>query len=133
MFQDRQIDPLKGRLLHADLSRLTKGEKLELTIAIHLIGEPVGVKNDGEMLDQQLREIKVLCLATAIPESIDIDVSELEVGQSIHVSDLKFSEGVEVNEDPEILVASVVLVKEEVEEPVVGETETVVEESTDQE
>src|SRR6478672_2681825 len=61
IFQDRQIDPLKGRLLHADLRRLSKGEKIEVTVPIHLIGEPIGVKQDGGVLDQHLREIKILC------------------------------------------------------------------------
>lgn len=61
IFQDRQIDPLKGRLLHADLRRFAKGEKIEVTVALHFVGEPHGVTEGGGVLDQQFREIKVLC------------------------------------------------------------------------
>jgi large subunit ribosomal protein L25 len=110
IFQDRQIDPIKGRLLHADLRRLSKGEKVEVTIPVHLIGDPIGAKSEGAVLDQQLREIKVLCLAISIPDSIEVDVSNLDVNQSIHISDIKFGEGMEVHEDPETLVASIIQV-----------------------
>jgi large subunit ribosomal protein L25 len=116
IFQDRQIDPIKGRLMHADLRRLAKGEKIEVTVPVHLIGEPTGVKNDGGVLEQQMREIKVLCEPSAIPESIDADVSGLGVNESLHVSDLKVGKGIEVHEDAEAVVASVVIIKEEVEE-----------------
>lgn len=116
IFQDRQIDPLKGRLLHADLRRLAKGEKIEVTVPVHLIGEPVGVKNDGGVLEQSVREIKLLCDAANIPESIDFDVTNLELNQAVHVSDLKVGKGIEVHEAPETVIAHVILVKEEVEE-----------------
>jgi large subunit ribosomal protein L25 len=116
IFQDRQIDPIKGRLMHADLRRLAKGEKIEVTVPVHLIGEPTGVKNDGGVLEQQMREIKVLCEPSAIPESIDADVSGLGLNESLHVFDLKVGKGIEVHEDAEAVVASVVIIKEEVEE-----------------
>jgi large subunit ribosomal protein L25 len=121
IFQDRQIDPLKGRLLHADLRRLSKGEKIEVTVPIHLIGEPIGAKQDGGVLDQQIREIKILCDARKIPEFFEVNVENLELNQSLHVSDINVGEGVEVHEDPETVIASVVFVKEE-EEPEVAET-----------
>lgn len=115
IFQDRQIDPLKGRLIHADLRRLAKGEKIEVTVPVHLLGVPNGVKNEGGLLEQQVREIKVLCDSGSIPESIEVDVTELNLNQSLHVSDLNFSKGIEVHEDAETVIASVVLVKEETE------------------
>lgn len=115
IFQDRQIDPIKGRLLHADLRRLAVGEKIEVTVAVHLIGEPAGVKNDGGMLQQAMREIKILCDPRAIPESFDVDVTDLELSQSVHVSDIKAGNNIEIHEDPEALVAAVIMVKEEVE------------------
>ena len=116
IFQDRQIDPVTGRLLHADLRRLAKGEKIEITVPIHLTGTPLGVREEGGLLEQQLREIRVLCLPSNIPESIDIDVEELEANESVHVSDIKVSDEIEIQEMPETLVAAVVFVKEEVEE-----------------
>jgi large subunit ribosomal protein L25 len=113
MFHDRQIDPIKGRLVHVDLRRLTKGEKIEVTVAIHLIGEAIGLKEEGAILNQQLREIKVLCEPSKIPEFIELDVTNLEVNESLHVSDLQVGEGIEMHEEPETVVASVVVVKEE--------------------
>ncbi len=117
MFHDRQIDPLKGRLVHVDLRRLTKGEKIEVTVPIHLIGEAIGLKEEGAVLNQQLREIKVLCEPSKIPEFLEIDVENLEMNESVHVSDLKVGEGIEIHEMPETVVASIVLVKEEDLEP----------------
>lgn len=112
IFQDRQIDPLRGRLVHADLRRFSKGEKIEVTVSIHLVGEPVGVKEDGAMLEQQLREVKVLCEPANIPDFIEIDVSEMVTGDSVHVSDLKVASNVEILEAPETLVAALHIVKE---------------------
>lgn len=121
MFQDRQIDPIRGRLVHADLKRLKKGEKIEVTVSIHLVGEPIGLKEEGGMLEQQMREIKVLCEPANIPEFIEVNVADLNIGDSIHVSDIKVADTIEIHESPEALVASVTLVKEEVLEPTVEE------------
>lgn len=130
IFHDRQIDPLKGHLLHADLRRIAKGEKLELTVPLHLVGEPEELA-EGAVLTQNTREIRVLCESSKIPDFIEVDVSDLKVGESIHVSDIKVGEGIEIHEQPEMVVASIVVVKEpeleptpeeEVEEPeLVGE------------
>lgn len=117
IFHDRQIHALKGRLVHADLRRLAKGEKIEVTVAIHLLGEAEGLKEEGAVLNQQLREIKVLCEPSKIPEFLEVDVTELNVGESIHVSDMKFGEGIEVHEAQESVVVSIVVVKEEELEP----------------
>lgn len=121
MFQDRQIDPLHGRLVHADLKRLKKGEKIEVTVSVHLVGEPIGVKEEGAMLEQQMREIKVLCEPANIPEFIEVNVENLNVGDAVHVSDISVPDTIEIHESPEALVASVSLVKEEVLEPEVEE------------
>lgn len=124
IFQDRQIDPIKGRLIHADLRRIAKGEKIEVSVSVHLVGEPVGVKQDDGVLQQPMREVKILCEPGDIPEFFEIDVEHLNMNESVHVSDIKAGEGVEIHEDPETVIASVVLVKEEVEEPVAEEGET---------
>ena len=116
IFQDRQIDPLKGRMVHADLRRIAKGEKMEMTVPIHLEGEPEELE-DGAVVSQALREIKVLCEPANAPESINVDISGLSSGHSIHVSDLKVAEGIEIHEAPETVVASIVIVKEEELEP----------------
>jgi large subunit ribosomal protein L25 len=115
IFQDRQIDPVLGKLLHADLRRLSKGEKIELTIPVHLIGTPKGV-SDGGVLEQLMREINVKCLPSNIPDSIDVDVENLEMNESISIENIEVDEGVEILDSPESVIASVVFVREEVEE-----------------
>ena len=123
MFHDRQIDPVKGRLIHADLTRLVKGQKIEVTVPLHLTGEPVGVKERQGVLEQIIREIDVRCQPRDIPDSIDIDVSHLDVHDMLHVSDIKVSEEVEILTDAELVIATVGIVKEEVVAPVPVEGE----------
>lgn len=112
IFQDRQIDPIRGRMIHADLRRFAKGEKIEMTVPIHLTGETDAVKEEGAVLTQALREIKVLCEPALTPESIDVDISRLTSEHAIHVSDLKVGEGIEIHENPETVVAMISIVKE---------------------
>src|SRR5690349_9353275 len=106
IFQDRQVDAIRGRLIHADLRRIAKGEKIEMTVPIHLTGEAEGLKEEGAVLSQALREIKVLCEPANTPESIDIDISGLSADHPLHVSDLKVGTGIEIHESPETVVAS---------------------------
>jgi large subunit ribosomal protein L25 len=112
IFQDRQIDPIMGRMMHADLRRFAKGEKIEMTVPIHLIGETEAVKETGAVLTQSLREIKVLCEPAQTPDSIDVDITNLTSEHAIHVSDLKVGPGIEIHENPETVVAMIALVKE---------------------
>jgi large subunit ribosomal protein L25 len=112
IFQDRQIDPVKGRMIHADFRRLVAGEKIELTVPLHFIGEPIGVKEEAGLLVENIREVTALCDPGNVPNAIDVDVSGLRLNESIHISDITFPEGVEVHEEPETVVASVTFVKE---------------------
>lgn len=121
IFQDRQIDPIHGRLIHADLRRFAKGEKIEMTVPIHLSGEPEALEEEGAVLSQAMREIKVLCEPKNTPDSIDVDITNLTVEHAIHVSDLKVGEGIEIHEAPDTVVASIILVKEEDLEPQIEE------------
>ncbi|MEP7149391.1 MAG: 50S ribosomal protein L25 [Acidobacteriota bacterium] len=121
IFQDRQIDPVRGRLIHADLRRFARGEKIEMTVPIHLIGEPEALKEEGAVLTQAMREIKVLCEPANTPDSIDVDVTGLTSEHAVHVSDLKIGAGIEIHESPDTVVASIVIVKEVELEPQVEE------------
>jgi large subunit ribosomal protein L25 len=121
IFQDRQIDPIRGRLIHADLRRIAKGEKIEMTIPIHLVGEAKGLEEEGAMVSQALREIKALVEPAKVPDFIEADVTNVEAGHSLHVSDLKVPAGVEIHEDPDTVVASIFVVKEAELEPQVAE------------
>ena len=113
MFHDRQIDPVRGRLLHADLTRLVKGQKIEVTVPLHLVGEPVGVREEQGVLEQIIREIEIRCEPREIPDSIDVDVSNLGVHDVLHISDLQVAEGVEILNPPEVVIATVGIIKEE--------------------
>lgn len=117
IFQDRQIDPVKGRLIHADLRRFSKGEKIEMTVQIHLTGKAIGLEEEGAVLTQAMRDIKVLCEPANTPEFIEVDVTNLEAGHAIHVSDIKVGGGIEIHEDPETVVAAISIVSEESLEP----------------
>lgn len=115
MFHDRQIDPVRGRLIHADLTRLVKGQKIEVTVPLHLSGEPVGVREKQGVLEQIIREIQIRCQPRDIPDTLDVDVSHLDVHDTLHVSDIKVSDGIEILNDPELVLATVSVVKEEAE------------------
>jgi large subunit ribosomal protein L25 len=115
MFHDRQIDPVRGRLIHADLTRLVKGQKIEVTVPLHLIGEPFGVKEKQGVLEQIIRELEIRCEPRDIPDTIDVDVSNLDVHDVLHVSDISVAENVEILTDAETVVATVGIVREEVE------------------
>jgi large subunit ribosomal protein L25 len=121
IFQDRQIHAVHGRLIHADLRRFAKGEKIEMTVPIHLIGEPEALKAEGAVLSQAMREIKVLCEPANTPDSIDVDISELTPEHAIHVSDLKVGAGIEIGDAPDTVVASIVVVQEADLEPQIEE------------
>ena len=114
MFHDRQIDPVKGRLIHADLTRLVKGQKIEVTVPLHLFGEPIGVREKQGVLEQQIREIQIRCEPREIPDTLELDVTNLDVHDVLHVSDIPVSETVEILTDADVVVATVGIVKEEV-------------------
>ncbi len=113
MFQDRQIDPVKGRLIHGDLKRLVLGQKIEVTVPVHLTGEPTGVREEEGVLEQLLREIDIRCSPRDIPDALNVDVSHLGVHDVLHVSDIPVDEKIEILEGPETVVATVGIVKEE--------------------
>ena len=117
MFHDRQIDPVKGRLIHADLTRLVKGQKIDVTVPLHLVGEPIGVKEKQGVLEQIIREIEIRCEPREIPDVLEVDVSNLDVHDLLHVSDVPVGETVEILTDPEQVIATVGIVKEEVAAP----------------
>ena len=107
LVREVQSNPVKGDVVHVDFLQLHAGEKVDVEVPVHLVGLPAGVKAGGVM-DHQIHELPVRCLPAAIPESIEVDVSALELGDSIHVGDLKVPEGVEVEMDAERTVCSVV-------------------------
>jgi large subunit ribosomal protein L25 len=101
-----QVDPTKGRPLHVDLLAIKMNVAVTTTVALHFEGESPGVKGGG-VLNQSLTSVNVEALPTDLPESIVVDISELDIGHNLMVSDLVAPAGATILDDPEILVASV--------------------------
>jgi large subunit ribosomal protein L25 len=114
MIVDWQYEPLKGKLLHIDLKRIAMDRVLKVSVPIFLTGEAEGVKQEGGILEQMLREVEIECLPADIPSHIDVDVSHLTFGKVLRVSDLPHSENVKFLTDVNQPVAHVTSVKEEV-------------------
>jgi large subunit ribosomal protein L25 len=131
VIRDIQYDPVRGFPIHIDLMGIKMTEKLKINVPVTLIGTPNGVKTDGGILQHIQREIEVECLPSDIPSSIDIDISELNIGDNIHVSDLNV-ENAEILTDQEAVIATVSAPRV-VEETTVAETEEETDESAEPE
>jgi len=108
LLKDFQVDPVRSELLHSDFFEVSLTEAIKITVHVATHGEPVGVKRDGGILQHPLREILIECFPDKIPGKIDIDISKLEIGQSIHVSDLKLEEGIKILTDPHDVIVNIV-------------------------
>lgn len=106
--KELQREAVRGRITHVDFYEVDLTTKIGVEIPIHLVGTPVGVVNGG-VLDQQLRELEIMCLPNAIPDSIEVDVSALDLGSNLHVSDLVVPEGIDVMSEGELTVATVLI------------------------
>ena len=102
-----QYDPLTHDILHLDFQHISLTEMVEVEVALHLVGTPLGVKDGGGILEHIMRNVEVRCLPTAIPPAIDLDVTKLEVGQSLHVRDIQAPD-LQILSDPDATVATVV-------------------------
>src|SRR5262249_8617432 len=109
-----QHDPMHGKLLHIDLKRIAMDEKIRVQVPIHLVGEAEGVKTQGGILDQVLREVEVECLPGDIPSHIDADVASLVFGTVLRVADLPHAGKLKFITDENQTVAHITSVKEEV-------------------
>jgi large subunit ribosomal protein L25 len=113
MIVDWQYEPIKGSLLHIDVKRIAMDQKLRVNVPIELVGEAAGVKQQGGILEQILREVELECLPGDIPNEIQLNVSELEFGTVLRVADLPKNEKLEYLTDPDQPVAHIVSIKEE--------------------
>jgi large subunit ribosomal protein L25 len=113
MIVDWQNEPIKGKLLHIDLKRIAMDKAMRVSVPIQLIGIPTGVKNQGGILEHVLREVEVECLPGDIPSHLDVDVSELAINSSIHISDLPHSGKLKYLGEEDATVAHVTSVKAE--------------------
>jgi large subunit ribosomal protein L25 len=117
MLKDWTVDPVKGNLLHVDMVRIARDVLLKVSVPIHTVGEPKGVKVQGGVFDFVLREVEVECLPDDIPDSISVDVSELTLGKNLRVSDLPVGAKLKVLTDPTRVIAHVVAPRAEEEKP----------------
>ncbi|MFQ5892780.1 MAG: 50S ribosomal protein L25 [Nitrospinota bacterium] len=129
ILREIQFGILRGDLLHVDFYEVAMDEELEVRVPVELVGVPVGVE-EGGILTHLLNELHIKCLPDRIPDQIQLDVAELNIGDARHVSDLSVPVGVAVLDDPEATVANVAAprVEEVVEEVEVVEEEEEVEE-----
>jgi large subunit ribosomal protein L25 len=108
LIKEFQVDPLRRELLHADFFEVSLTEKLKVNVRILVTGEPIGVKRDNGILQYHLREIEIECLPDKVPGHVDIDASGLEIGQSLHVRDLKLGEDIRVITDSGEVIVNVI-------------------------
>lgn len=113
MVVDWQNDPIKGSLIHIDMKRIAMDKAIRVQIPVQLQGVPVGVKTQGGILDQVLRELTVECLPADIPKSIEVDVTELAFGMVLRVVDLPHGGKLKFITDEDTTVAHIVAVREE--------------------
>lgn len=107
LVRDVQAHPFRPEILHVDFLRVEKGVEVELTIPVILEGTPIGVRDEGGLLEQVVYELPVRCIPSAIPEAIRVDVSSLAIGDAIHSSALALSEGVTLTLDEVVTLCSV--------------------------
>jgi large subunit ribosomal protein L25 len=119
LVKELQREPVRGGLLHADLFEVDANARVRVSVPVHLTGTAHGVTMGG-LIDHALRELEIDCLARSIPDEFLVDVSALDVGDSIHVGEIALPDGVELHTQSDLPVVSVVAPKVE-EEPVVEE------------
>jgi large subunit ribosomal protein L25 len=105
LIREIQRHPIKRQILHVDFQALVAGEKVTVSIPIVLNGIPEGVRLEGGVMDQTLRELEIEVDPANIPDHAELDVTNMVIGDSLHVSDIKLPEGVEILDDPETSVA----------------------------
>jgi large subunit ribosomal protein L25 len=107
IIRDMQFDPVSDALLHVDLQEVSADRAITVRVAVHPVGEAIGVKDTKGILNLVMHEVEVSCLPTNIPERIDADVTSLAIGDVLTVADLRPPEGVRITNDPGQAVATV--------------------------
>jgi large subunit ribosomal protein L25 len=128
LIRELQRHPFRDEFVHIDFFHVAMDEKIQVEVPIVLVGTPTGVKNKGGVLDHQLRELEVFCLPGSIPEKIELEVSNLDIGDSIHVSDIQLPDVeilTELDRAVVAVLAPTVMEVEEVAEEVLAEPEVI--------
>jgi large subunit ribosomal protein L25 len=122
VLKEYQLDPIRGKLTHIDLQEVRLDQPIQASVTVNLIGEPAGVK-EGGVLSQVSREVNVEALPMEIPEHLDIDVSGMEMGDTLRLTELSVPDNVKLLDDPEETVLATVTMPTRVEEPEPEEVE----------
>ena len=120
LIREIQRHPFKRQILHVDFQELVAGEKVTVNIPLVLVGTPEPVRAGDAIMDQVLREVEIEVDPSIIPSHIDLDVAELQLGHSLHISDLKLPEGVTVMDDPETTIVVLSVPRAAIETPAGG-------------
>lgn len=104
LIQEVQHHPVARNILHVDFQAVSMTEEISASVTVEAVGEADGVKNFGGLLEQSIRSLSVRCLPQNLPEVINVDVSALKIGESIHVRDIKLPAGVTVEDNEELTV-----------------------------
>ncbi len=107
MIKEVQRDPVRDFIIHVDLYEVAMDVSIRIEVPVHLIGKPAGIQKGG-IVEHIMRTIEIECLPSDIPDKLEIDISHLEIGDSIHISDIKTSPGVKIIEDPSSTVVAIV-------------------------
>jgi len=106
LIKDYQVDPLNGALIHLDLMEVAMNEKVKIQVSVHITGNSIGVK-EGGIFQYGQRTLEVECLPAQIPDSIEVNVANLKINESLHVRDIKAPEGVRILSDGDSTVATI--------------------------
>jgi len=119
ILRDYQMHPVKPQVLHVDLQRISATEKIHMSVPLHFVGQDVapGVKLEGGLVSHLMTEVDITCLPHQLPEYLEVDMSNVHINDSIHLSDLKLPEGVAITQlahgGDDLAVATITVVKEE--------------------
>lgn len=123
LVREIQTHPYRGDLVHVDFLRIQEGVMVDVNVPLHLLGEPLGVREHGGVLEQTIHDLPIKCIPSAIPEAIEVDVTELDLHDTLHVSDLEVGEGVEIQLPAERTLCSVSVPRAIIEEDEEEETD----------
>jgi large subunit ribosomal protein L25 len=115
LIKEVQYDPVKGDIIHVDFNQISLTKAIKVNVPVVAKGEPIGIKQEGGSLEHILWEVEIECLPADIPKAIEVDVSQLKIGDAIHIKDITFPSNIKVLNDPEAIVLSVASpIKEEI-------------------
>lgn len=110
-----QKDPLTNKIIHVDFQRVSQNQKINVSVPIVLKGKAL-VEKGGLIVQQQLRDVDIECLAQSIPQNLELDISNLKPGDSIRIGDMEFGEEISITQDPESIIASVAFAKQNIQD-----------------